>query len=174
MIMLVLGGCAGMEVKREEGRKKENVGMEVRKEEGEKKEKEKIEIVEVGYWDTPGDAKGVFVSGNYAYVANGSAGLRVIDISDPSSPFEVGYCNTPRCALGVFVSGNYAYVAASVDWNNNGYDEGRLYIIDVSNPSSPSEIGYYDTPGAAMGVYVFGNYAYVADGYSGLVILRIK
>ncbi|HAV42926.1 TPA: hypothetical protein DCX15_02785, partial [bacterium] len=47
-----------------------------------------------------------------------------------------------------------------------------LRIIDVSNPRSPKEIGYYDTPGYASGVYVLGNYTYVADGGSGLWILN--
>jgi hypothetical protein len=40
-----------------------------------------------------------------------------------------------------------------------------LRVIDVSNPSNPREVGYFDTPGYAQGVYVSGNYAYVADGF---------
>jgi hypothetical protein len=39
-----------------------------------------------------------------------------------------------------------------------------LRVIDVSNPSNPREVGFFDTPGYAYGVYVSGNYAYVADG----------
>ena len=34
---------------------------------------------EVGYYDTPGSAYGVAVSGGYAYVADDSAGLRIIE-----------------------------------------------------------------------------------------------
>ena len=51
-------------------------------------------------------------------------------------------------------------------------DSSGLRIIDVSVPSSPSEVGFYDTPGWAWGVYVQGDLAYVADGYGGLIILR--
>ncbi|MGB9722052.1 MAG: T9SS type A sorting domain-containing protein, partial [bacterium] len=47
-------------------------------------------------------------------------------------------------------------------------------IIDVSNPQSPYEAGYYDTPGWAWGVYVSGSYAYVADGGSGLRIINVS
>ena len=36
----------------------------------------------VGSVDTPGSAWGVYVSGSFAYVADGSSGLRVIDISN--------------------------------------------------------------------------------------------
>jgi hypothetical protein len=36
----------------------------------------------VGYCDTPGKAYGVSVRGGHAYVADGEAGLQVIDLSD--------------------------------------------------------------------------------------------
>ncbi|MEO0087855.1 MAG: hypothetical protein ABIK90_07260, partial [candidate division WOR-3 bacterium] len=45
-----------------------------------------------------------------------------------------------------------------------------LRVIDVSNPSNPREVGYYDTPGSAYGVYVSSSYVYVADGGAGLGI----
>jgi hypothetical protein len=57
------------------------------------------------------DFAGVYVSGNYAYVADWGAGLRVIDVSNPANPREVGFFDTPGYARGVYVSGNYAYVA---------------------------------------------------------------
>ncbi len=122
MIMTVgLGGCVGMEVRKENLEKKKR----------EKMKREKIEIVEVGYYDTPGYAYNVFVSGNYAYVADGRAGLSVIDISNPFSTQEVGYYDTPGPAKDVFVSGNYVYVA-------NG--KAGLRIIDISHPSSPQKV----------------------------------
>lgn len=68
----------------------------------------------LGYYDTPGSARGVYVSGSYAYVANWDAGLRIIDVSNPSSPYEEGYYDTPDYACGIYVSGSYAYV---VDWD---------------------------------------------------------
>ena len=45
-------------------------------------------------------------------------------------------------------------------------------MIDVSDPTSPKEVGFYDTPGDACGVYVSGSYAYVAALGGGLCILR--
>jgi len=103
------------------------------------------------------------VVGNYAYVADGSSGLRVISVSDPAHPQEVGYYNTPGSADGVAVVGNYAYVA----------DRGAgLRVIDVSNPAQPQEAGYYDTPGSAWGVAVTGSLAYVADWGAGLQIVE--
>ncbi len=49
---------------------------------------------EVGFYDTPGWAEGVAVSGAYAYVADGD-GLRVVDVSNPAQPREVGFYDTP-------------------------------------------------------------------------------
>ena len=75
---------------------------------------QKKKMKEVGYYDTPDTAIGVYVSGAYAYVADYGdydAGLPIIDASNPSSPHEVGYYNTPGFAEGVYVSGAYAYVA---------------------------------------------------------------
>jgi len=51
------------------------------------------------------------VSGHYAYVADGEAGLQVIDVSDPANPRRVGGYDTPGRAVDVAVSGDYAYVA---------------------------------------------------------------
>jgi hypothetical protein len=48
----------------------------------------------VGGYDTSGGALGVAVSGNYAYVADGAAGLQVIDVSNPASPQWLGGYDT--------------------------------------------------------------------------------
>ncbi|NCQ76618.1 MAG: hypothetical protein GPI98_24790, partial [Microcystis aeruginosa W13-13] len=47
-------------------------------------------------------------------------------------------------------------------------------IIDISNPAAPTLKGNYDTSGSAYDVQIVGNYAYVADEYSGLQIIDIS
>ena len=118
----------------------------------------------VGTYDTSGDANQVYVSGKYAYVADGASGLQIIDISNLSSPTLVGTYDT-NSASGVYVSGRFAYVGDAAF---------GLQIIDISNPSSPTLAGTYDTSGSASQVYVSGKYAYVADGASGLQIIDIS
>ena len=66
---------------------------------------------EVGYYDTPGGAVGVAVSGDYAYVADGYSGLCSVNISDPENPSEVDSYDTDGNARGVFVGGEVAYIA---------------------------------------------------------------
>ncbi|MBA7584344.1 hypothetical protein ES708_26297 [subsurface metagenome] len=63
------------------------------------------------YKNTTGHAVGVYVSGDYAYVADGESGLAVIDISDPTNPGTPIYGETAQDARSVYVSGDYAFVA---------------------------------------------------------------
>ena len=79
------------------------------------------------------------VAGTYAYVADGTAGLRVVNIANPAAPAPVGFYDTPGQALGVTVDGNYAYVAD---------DTAGLRVVNIANPAEPSAVGFYDTPGA--------------------------
>ena len=120
-----------------------------------------FELTLAGDYNTPGAAYGVAVSGDYAYVADRSSGLQVIDISDPTNPAYAGSYDTPEWPRGVAISGDYAYVA-NTDFG--------LQVIDISDPTAPSYAGSYDTPGLALGVAVSGNYAYVADYYTLQVI----
>jgi len=115
-----------------------------------------------GACDTPGFAYCVALSGGHAYVAGHSAGLQVIDISDPTNPTLVGSYNTPDRAYAVAVSGNYAFVT----------DVSVLQVIDISNPTIPMLVGSCNTPG--LGVAVSGGYAYVASGGSLLQIVDIS
>jgi len=111
-----------------------------------------------------GQCEAVYVVGNYAYVGEGPS-LRILDVSNASTPIALGRVFLPDVVRDVFVSSNLAYVAAS---------ESGLQIIDVSNPSSPQLRGSFDTPGDARHVFVSGNLAYVADSISGLQIIDVS
>ncbi len=52
--------------------------------------------------------------------------------------------------------------------------EGGLFLIEVSDPLEPFEVGYFDTPGTSWDVFVVGNLAYLADGGEGLRIIDIS
>ena len=57
-----------------------------------------------------GDARAVALSGNYAYVADGDKGLKVIDVSDAQSLPRVGALDTVD-AQDLEVAGKYLLVA---------------------------------------------------------------
>src|SRR5215213_1051798 len=113
----------------------------------------------------PGFANNVDVSGDFAYVAAGSAGLQVVDVSDRRAPRIVGALDTPGNALDVKVVGKRAYVADG---------SAGLRIIDVSNSAAPALLGALDTSGDARDVFVVGDRAYVADGAAGLKIIDVS
>lgn len=45
-----------------------------------------------------------------AYIADGNAGLTVINISEPASPFLADSIETPKSIYDVYASGDYAYL----------------------------------------------------------------
>ena len=119
----------------------------------------------VYYEDTTGSANSVYVSGDYAYVADGVSGLAIIDISDPTNPGMPIYEDTTGSANSVYVSGDYAYVADGVS---------GLAVIEISDPRNPGTPVYENTTDDARSVYVSGDYAYVADFSSGLAVIDIS
>jgi len=107
----------------------------------------------------PHQAEGVFVSGNYAYIAEGHDGLRILDVSDPGHPKEVGHLEEPYMQLGedLWVTGTEVYMA-----DGNG-----LAIIDASDPTKPVMSTYVDDRPHKMNHWVegcmrSGDYLFVA------------
>ena len=110
----------------------------------------------------------VKVVGHYAYVADSTNGLQIIDVTSPTNCVRVGGYATRGPARSVAVAGNYAYVA------NESYE--GLQVIDVSNPANCVRVGgrTNDPGGYASEVAVAGNYAYVADGCAGLQVIDVR
>jgi hypothetical protein len=108
--------------------------------------------------------------GQYAYLANNSAGLAIIDISDPQNPIVKSRLPLPPYSTyAVAVSNGYAYVAN---------DASGLRVIDVSDPRNPlirSTVLYTDMGGSnSLDVVLAGSYAYVANFAAGLAILDVS
>jgi hypothetical protein len=60
--------------------------------------------------NTSGRTKDVHVVNNYCYLADGSGGLKIIDITNPASPVFLAAYSTPY-AYGVWADENYIYIA---------------------------------------------------------------
>ena len=108
--------------------------------------------------------KGVAISGTLAYVAAGSAGLRVINVSDPAHPAEISAWDSPGYAQGVAVDGQTAYLA------DGPYG---LAAVDVTNPAQPVALGSAYATNFAFGVAVSGHYVYIAAGSAGLMVANV-
>jgi len=91
--------------------------------------------------------RNVLVRGNYAYLSGDK--LRVIDISNPFSPFIVAQGNF-RCHE-IALSGDFAYLA----WD-------KLMVVDISNIDRTPLLGYNWYQGEwGNGIAAQGNIAYV-------------
>ncbi|MFA6042899.1 MAG: immunoglobulin-like domain-containing protein [Patescibacteria group bacterium] len=105
----------------------------------------------LGTFTTADMALDVAVSGNYAYIAESSAGIQIVDISNTSSPTLAG-SYTASGANRIAIVGTTLYVA----------DGTNLQLLDISTPTSPSLLGTYAEDGLRIGNVVSdGTIAYV-------------
>lgn len=120
-----------------------------------------------GSYQFPGFAQGLYVSGRYAYVTYKDWGLRVLDVSNPANVAERGLYGGG--ALKIWISGPYAYVVTGSDGFSD-QDAKGLRVINIVEPNHPIEVGFYDTPGRALDVFVADPYAYVVDQNALLIV----
>ena len=111
----------------------------------------------------PGVVHDLVVAGSHAYVASRWAGLRILNVADPTRPVEVGSFDTPGSAMGVAVVSNHAFVADGSSGSYGQSTSSGLHVINVADPTHPVEVGMCATVGAANGVAIAGSYAYVGD-----------
>jgi len=106
---------------------------------------------------------GVFVDYPYAYVADHTNGLKIIDVSDASNPTLIGSYNTPGTCYDVDVQGDVAYVA----------DSQSMLVLDVGNVTSPSLLAtFVPSFSGVTGVDVVGDRAYVVNP-QGIVVVDV-
>ncbi len=158
----------------------------------------------VGEYGIAGQCWNVGVSGDYAYVAEYEGFVHVFDVSTPDEPVQARVYPTSHHCLDVCVSGEcvYALTWVSVDifdasqapdltlvgvcdqdgWaldvqDTTAYiaDSHALYIVDVSDPNSPADIGEwvpsFDT--SLWCVAVSGSRAYLGDTWDSLHIIDV-
>jgi len=99
------------------------------------------------------DLLSIAVEGDYAYAGQGSAGIVVYDVSDPSAPVEVATQASAGSSNGTFVDGSTLYVAAG----NAG-----LRTFDITDPTAPAALGSLGTSDT------FCTYVTVRDGVAWL------
>jgi len=106
------------------------------------------------------------VEGNYAFTTGLRHGINIFDISVPTAPALITYySNTYAPIIGHDIADSRAYL---------GEVWGGLTVLDVSNPSSPVNLGRCDLPGDSWDVYVIDKYAYVANGTAGLKVVDVS
>jgi hypothetical protein len=128
-------------------------------------------------------AMSVYVSGHMAYLVihDVCAGeftphrprthLWTIDVSNPADPIGIAKYEISNSIHDICVFSNTAYLARGAPDPDSPTG---LLILDVNDPANLTELGFYDTPGDAEAVYVFGSIAYIGDGSGGLRMLDVS
>jgi hypothetical protein len=107
----------------------------------------------------------VDVQEDIAYLGVGPR-IYVLDISDPSAPKFMGQSGVmPGVVQSVIASGNYIYVA-----DGKGY----LRVIDVSDPTQPTQVASLVEHSYARGLALDGTTLYIADNPFGMRVVDVS
>ena len=84
----------------------------------------------------PGKVYDISISKNYAYIANGKYGLKIIDINNPEEPFECGSALTNLPAKKIKMTDSIVCVIS----------DRELKAVNISIPDNPVQLGTYRVP----------------------------
>ena len=121
--------------------------------------------VKVGAYTT-GSSCVVYVRGALVYLTiAGQNKFQIIntDLTTPKKLGELTLSGGVPTYIRLSEDGKYAYVTVA---------NSRLAVVDVSDPSSPKEVGYYHAK--ASDVYISGGFAYLAASNQGLQVVDIS
>ena len=107
----------------------------------------------------------IFVDASRAYVAAGTDGVHLVDISEAGNPRPVGHWDSPGSAEGLAVDGTLLYLADGPF---------GLQLLDVSDPVSPQPIASAFDTNFAFDVAVQKPYAFIAGADAGLLIADVS
>jgi len=105
---------------------------------------------------------------HYAYVSSVTEGVKIIDFVDPSNPYIVGEFLPPYDPWNIVNANIGPFIYAGEWWGN------ALRTIDAQDPTQPVTINYDLIPDQSQDVSVQGDYAYVANFFSGVYILDVS
>ena len=114
--------------------------------------------------DTPGYAADLAVLGNITILADGLAGVAIVDTADPLRPRLLQQVDTPGDARAVAVEGEWLAVADGPV---------GLAVVNLVNPASPALTGSTPLGSAARAVAVANGVAYVGLANGALVAVDL-
>lgn len=102
--------------------------------------------------------------GDVAYLANGQAGLQLIDVQNPRHPHIISSIDLPGFTYGVKVAGDRVYAISRFS---------GLQVLDVSNPKQPALLVNISLHGLSQGVQPAAGMLYLANGRKGVAVIPV-
>lgn len=97
----------------------------------------------------------VTINGRLAYIAYGSEGVVIVDISSPAKPVRISSIKLKKPAESIFLNHKILYTTLGL---------GGVHLIDVADPKTPEILSLINTRCYPMDVSVIRERAFVADG----------
>ncbi|MFH1843199.1 MAG: FlgD immunoglobulin-like domain containing protein [bacterium] len=126
--------------------------------------RERTDPLLLGSISLPGPPLDLVVAGDYAFVADYTNGLAVVDISDPFNPIFIDTLVSLHQARTVCLAGDVAFIAM---------DNRHLGVADISDPENPVHLSTWVAPGLVRHALAVGDLLYVACDAAGLLLLDI-
>jgi len=118
----------------------------------------------MGVGGTPGQARDVVAREGVAYVADGTGGLYLFDVSGDGDPPLLGFLATGHDLSHVAVDGDHAFAVG----------ENMLLAFDVSDPDDIWVTSSLRLQGPLCGIEAFDGVVYVIDPFIGLYVIDVS
>jgi hypothetical protein len=112
-------------------------------------------LIKHNWLDTSGRARGIAAQDQYAYIADGDDGLKILNISNPTNLKKTGALGLPGFAGRVAVEGDLAVVTDTT--------QNRVHIVDVSDKFNPALKWTFKTLDLVREVALQGGTAFLAE-----------
>lgn len=115
--------------------------------------------------DTEGWNCDCFVLGDYAYLADGGNGVKVVDVADREHPALVGVAEIGALTRNVHAVPGMVFAAIHTS---------GIAAVDVSDPANPFVAARHRTVDDGRGVWVDERFVYLASGSGGVYIFTYE
>jgi hypothetical protein len=126
-----------------------------------------LQMTPAGSLYLEGYAEEMILRGNTLYIAKPYIGLQIVDVSQPDQPVLKGTFSDSSYVTSVASWGSYILLGSIPA-------EGKISIIDVSDPASPSLVNSFQVDGGPYSIQTKGNLALISyRNFEGLDIYSL-
>jgi len=107
----------------------------------------------------------IYYSNKVVYLSDNNYGLTIINVSDITNPKIIPHTLKFDSTYNIVQNKDVLYLLTTLS---------EVYSVNIMNPNNPQQLGVFDLGGNSEDVAIKGNFAFIANGLDGLVVLDIK